>query len=243
MKTLQKILLLASACFWAMISWLPVYADAFKIQDVEVIEADIIDVQFTRELDTELTAVREFILEEEDTAIEIEILLSEVVQSDTTKVTLMLDQFLKENTNYTITVLDIKDSEGNTIEAWIDSVFTFNTWIMTIADSLESQESDTVNEPHETLSEDNTQQMTLSGSSIEDESTEMDLNAAAEIPTADRSGMAGTTSHADEISSSGVLIHAEENTDLPETGPEIALLLLLALIAGWCYTYSKTTRV
>jgi hypothetical protein len=48
---------------------------------------------------------------------EIEVLLSEVDSSNPTRLTLMLSDFLEENTNYTITILDISDTEGNTIEA------------------------------------------------------------------------------------------------------------------------------
>jgi len=72
---------------------------------------------FTRELSTNLDAVREFIIEKSDTMQEIEVLLSEVDSSNPTRLTLMLSDFLEENTNYTITILDISDTEGNTIEA------------------------------------------------------------------------------------------------------------------------------
>jgi len=242
MGTIKKILSIFILAFCSLLYWIPAYADTFKIQDVELIEADIIDVQFTRELDSSLTAIREFILEEESSALEIEILLSEVVQNDATKVTLMLDQFLKENTNYTITVLDIKDVDGNTIEAWIDSVFTFNTGIMSIANPSEPMtEAPDENFPEEDstlVSED----PVLSDDSIDDELMGIDLNAWAEIPWVDVSGMAWTTTHSQDTNS-GIMTHAEQNTDLPETGPEIILLLLLSLLATSVFVYSKHPRV
>lgn len=242
MSAIKKILSIFILAFCILMYWIPVYAETFKIQDVELIEADIIDVQFTRELDTSLTAIREFILEEESSALEIEILLSEVVQNDTTKVTLMLDQFLKENTNYTITVLDIKDFDGNTIEAWIDSVFTFNTGIMTIANPSEPM----IQVPDENLPEEDSslvsEELEFPDDSLDDELMGIDLNAWAEVSWIDVSGMAWTTTHSQDITP-GVMIHAEQNTDLPETGPEIILLLLLSLLAAWMFLYSKHPRV
>lgn len=242
MSAIKKILSIFILAFCSLLYWIPVHANTFKIQDVELIEADIIDVQFTRELDTSLTAIREFILEEESLALEIEILLSEVVQNDATKVTLMLDQFLKENTNYTITVLDIKDVDGNTIEAWIDSVFTFNTGIMSIANPSEAM----IEAPDENFPEEDStlvnEEVELPDDSLEDELIGIDLNAWAETPWVDVSGIAWITTHS-ENTSSGIMTHAEQNTDLPETGPEIILLLLLSLLAAWVFVYSKHPRV
>lgn len=237
MNLMKKIFSSTLIIFLVSVFSSAVYADSFKIQEIEVIEADIIEIQFTRELDTSLTAIREFILEEESSAQEIEILLSEVVPEDATKVTLMLGDFLSENTDYTITVLDIKDIDGNTIEAWIDSVFTFNTGTMSIWDTI-------VQDISTTLAEETQEEMELllpeEDEDIVWEENIPELNAAAEFE--DTTSLWGTTLQNDDMQN-WVLTQAENNEALPDTWAEIFLIIILTLfLAGW-YMYSQKLRV
>ncbi len=235
MKKKVSFFILAAFLFW--IFTLPAYAESFKIQEVEIIETDIIEIQFTRELDASLTEMREFILEEESTAQEVEILLSEVVPTDMTKLTLMLGSFLSENTDYTITVLDIKDIDGNTIEAWIDSIFTFNTWVMSIADAWVLTEIEDLSPEDIPVEEIPVLEENISL----DDSLNIDLRAADEIPSMNLSWMGGTTINSHKMDTS-VTSLANQNDDLPETWPEIALLLLFALIFTATYTYIQKLR-
>ena len=248
-------------------------ADSFKIEEVEVIERDVIELLFTRELDSSLTAVREFILEDTETMVEINVLLSEVNPQNPQKLTLMLESFLEEENDYTITVLDIKDVEGNTIEAGIDSIFTFNTWILSIGDQVaapdeteevmydideteeviydveETEEvmydvdetEEVMYDVEETLFEDE-----YEGGSIEnanDESQDLNmwlenLNAAAE-----QSGDIGGVTVTSEEMGVSIITQAENNDSLPDTWPEIVLLILIALILTAWIVYVKNYKI
>ncbi|MCH8518383.1 Ig-like domain-containing protein [Candidatus Gracilibacteria bacterium] len=178
---MRKIYTALLGVFLVLLSLSSVSAETFKIDEVDIIELDIIELVFTRELDASLGAIQEFILEEQSSLNEIEILLSEVNPDNATRLTLMLGEFLEEETDYTITVLDIKDSGGNTIEAGIDSIFTFNTGRMTIGNNNQEPESsddslfeDDMLEEEDVLIEDDLM-------NNEEDELDVELNAAAEI--------------------------------------------------------------
>lgn len=266
--TLITISVLIVSSFWIT------SANSFMVEEVEVIERDIIELLFTRELDDSLDAVREFILEDTETMDEVEVLLSEVSPDNPQKLTLMLDRFLEENTDYTITILDIKDINGDTIEAGIDSVFSFNTGTLSIwssensNDDINGNEDENIDDTHvedefldditfpeddENLSEDsdvnNNHEEDYNDSENHNNDWDDELfneddwfdefNAAAEI---EDNGMWGTTLQDDELDSS-TLTHAENNDALPDTWPEIILLILLTLLfTGWVM-YIKNQKI
>ena len=235
MKKTFTILSILSITLISFLSFAQAFASSFKIEEVEVIERDIIELSFTRELNSNLDAVREFIIEKTDTMEDIEVLLSDVDASNPTLLTLMLSDFLEENTDYTITVLDISDVDGNTIEAWVDSIFTFNTWSFTLQfqETPEHQEEEVV-EIDEVI-EDTPEQIEL----VEDDILE-NLNSAPEHADVDHTWLWGTTTTSDEAAPT--LTYAENNDALPDTWPELFLILILTLLfAGWI-SYYKNQR-
>ena len=212
-----------------------VNAENFKIEEVEVIERDIIELDFTRNLNTNLDAVREFIIENSETMEDIEVLLSEVDPSQQTRLTLMLSDFLEENTDYTITVIDISDVDWNTIEAWVDSIFTFNSWAFTFQSNNNDNE---INE--DDFIEDDFIEDEIVDDIIEDEHLD-DLNSAPEFDTHNNNGLWWTTTNIDDAQST--LTHAENNEQLPDTWPEIIALLILTLLFTWWLFYMRNQRV
>lgn len=264
---MKKSIAIFSSLFLLFFSAWIALADSFKIEEVEVVERDTIEVLFSRQIDNSLTAIREFILENTTSWSEIQVLFSEVVIDDPNKVILILDEFLQEQTNYTITILDIKDVDGNTIEAGIDSVFTFNSWVLSIWNSDSTDDSDinqngTFNQnefedededvqqhdeifEHEDVinDEDSTIAMENDDSDdvFQDDDWLQNLNSAPNEPQESHTGIGGSTISQDEMGAS-TLTHAENSEALPDTGPEIIFLLLLTMLLSAGILYFKQNR-
>ncbi|MCH8518382.1 hypothetical protein LAT59_01270 [Candidatus Gracilibacteria bacterium] len=58
----------------------------------------------------------------------------------------------------------------------------------------------------------------------------------------EKNGIAGTTTNG-ECVGTGVLTHAENNDTLPDTGPEIILLLIITFLLAGGYMYTRSIRV
>lgn len=242
---MKKILSLGISFIFVIASLGNVSANSFTIEEIEVTQSDVIELIFTRELDNSLTAVREFILENTQTMIEIQVLLSDIDPNDPTRLTLVLDSFLEENTDYTITVLDINDKDGNTIEVWIDSIFTFNTgtlsiWQADAGNGASTQEDDILEQEEDMQTE--TQIDEEITESFEDDPWLENLNSAPNEGQVVEDRRWGTTLSSNEMESS-TLVHAENSESLPDTGPEIILLILMTLLmTGWV-VYVKNRRI
>ena len=228
-------------------SFVFVYADSFKIDSVEIIEKDIIEVIFTRELDQDPLAIRELTIEKTWSSDEIEILLSEVNPQDPFALTLLLDEFLEEDTSYTITIFDIKDVDGNTVETGLDSVFIFESGRLSIGEW-----QDWSNE--ENLTWDVVADEQLLGmlnqatQSSEDEIHQSSEDVAIEDNqidvVEDDSALHSAPEYEDEMENQeytwdSVLDQAEQNETLPETGPEILFLIFIVFIITWGYLYVR----
>lgn len=206
-----------------LIAWSEIEAVNFRIKSVEVVDSTTLEFLFSTDLDASPSAVREFIVEEKISATEIVVDISDVDSTNPKNAIVLLGSELVPATEYKVTVLDIRDSNWNSIESGVDAFISFMTpAVMWEADPKEETppEEETVEETEET-----------------------DLNAAwneTEIVSveSDNSWNAGVTLNSSDTSNN-TTVAAEENTTLPQTWPEHVLLLLIALMLSWgIYFYS-----
>jgi hypothetical protein len=131
----------------------------------------------------------------------------------------ILDGTLLPNSQYKITVLDIRDKDGNTIESGIDAFINFTTpEIFTTALESAGASEETTQEDTNIEEEEDTQVEEVD-SPIIDESTD----TRSPVPLGNNAGT--TISRADL--SGNTLNAAAENDKLPQTGPEHWILLLV----------------
>ena len=186
---------------------------SFAVESVVVLSANTLEITFSSGLDTTENATREFKLTEKDSGSEVSIVNSSLIEGNTSKVAATTEVSLIEEKDYNLTILSIQDSEGNNIEAGIDGITTFSVprWSTTSYEEITEVPEVTVDLVDE---EDN------------------DLNAAWVEITDSKAGQ----SISDEEITKTAEMAAKDNEELPETGPETILLLLLAIIlGGWLF--------
>lgn len=96
----------------------------FWIKSVNVMDANKLEVSFSAELDNKDGAKREFKLTSKEG---LEIAISSVELTDTTKLVLNVSTPLETAKEYLLTAVSIQDKDGNTIEAWVDGQTSFST--------------------------------------------------------------------------------------------------------------------
>jgi len=213
-------------------------ATSFRIKDVMVLNKSTLEFVFSTDLDVSLEATMEFIVEEKISGKEIYVDLSQVNEDDVKNVIVLLSDELTPALEYKVTVLDIRDMDGNTIESGIDAFISFMMPAVIEEDTVEEDtvEEDTV-EDVIPVEEDTTP--------VEEDSQEVDvdLESAGSENTQEQSEVswwnAGTTLSQDELSGS-VTQTAGDNEALPQTWAEHWLLLILAIfISGGIYLRSS----
>lgn len=199
-------------------------ADALRIMEVKVKDASTLEFLFSIDLNADATAPLDFRVEELATGKEIEIDIAEVDSTNTKNIIAILSAALKENTKYKLTVLDVQDTDGKTIEAGINAFLNFTTpqdFNLKVVTPVSSVEN-------------------TSPGNVEDTP---DLNAAPEeaITKADITetkqvgNNAGVTLSSANMSGS-VVQTAQQSTKLPQTGPaEWILILISSLFAAGIY--------
>lgn len=206
--------------------------------NLRIIEAQAIDdtsVEMTFSLDMEAwsNAGRQFIIENVTTWQEIWVDISDVIPGEPRNILAILDGKLLPNTQYKITVLDIRDKDGNTIESWIDAFVNFTTPAV-FANDLESAGQVDETEVDENLDV-QVPQDTQEDTEIQEEDNSLvqeDINNAAISPVWNN---AGTTISTEELSGN-TLNAAAENESLPQTGPEHWILLLVwVMLTTWIF--------
>ena len=100
---------------------------SFQALGVEVIDENTLEIEFNKDIDANNSSERTFIIEDKEMGTEIPVDISELDQDDPTRLFVLLGVDMVENTDYKVTILDLQDSEGNSIEAWIDAFLTFST--------------------------------------------------------------------------------------------------------------------
>lgn len=222
-------------------------ATSLRIDEVSVIDETSIEMIFTKAINTTPGAVREFILENKNTGDEISISVSEVDEENPTRIIAILDSALEENSQYELTILDIQDQNGGTIELWIDAFITFDTPAFTEDTVDMTAAEDNVNE--ETLSTDNNDinsdsqdDTSIDTNTDEDmnEATDENMNNSDNISQNSAGEMIEWNNAWQNIATSDLswntLVAAGQSDTLPQTGPEHWLLAFLALgLAGGIY--------
>ena len=90
-------------------------ATSFRIEDVEVIDSSALEFIFSQNIEAD--AQREFILEERLSGEEVFIELTQVDENNPESVIVLLAEDLEVGVEYRVTVLDITNTSGNTIES------------------------------------------------------------------------------------------------------------------------------
>ncbi len=214
--------------------WSEAQAVSLRIINAKAIDDTSIEMEFSLDMESGSSAGRQFIIENIDSGEEVWVDISDVVPGKPRNILAILDGKLQSNSQYKITVLDIRDKDGNTIESWIDAFVNFTTPEV-FATALEAagwqeetntQEPD-IQEPEDTQIEDTTPAQTENVNDETLENTQIWNNA-------------GTTISSEELSDN-TLNAAAENDKLPQTGPEHWILLLVAVMfsTGLFYRFKK----
>ena len=239
--------------YWAGINSL-IISSGFRVSDVEILDPTTVEVAFSRNLNRDIGSTREFILEKKETWVETQIALSQVSESNSKNIVVVLDTPLETDTEYELVVLEIQDVEGNNIESGIDSFISFTSPKSFSTEDEESEEeipildsawstpvATTNNNTSENISE--TNNSTNNTNTTTNDSTSSSLNsentAQNEEITTENSWNAGVTLSDEDVANTANT--AEDNTSLPQTWPEHWLLVFLAMIiAGWfLYRFKK----
>jgi len=229
----------------------PINGNWFRVSEVEIIDEFSMYIKFSRSLDPSDTSPKDFIIEEKNTWLEALYTLARVDTDDTSKVIVIFDSELKPETEYEITVLDVRDSDGNNIESGIDAFLSFTTSNFspeTVKEDetfdLESASWDIVSTTENTQTRDNA----LSWSIIP--STEITQAGENTLPNSEENNSSSvpfTKSSSNNAGNAGVTVTWDVNDDamnqvatetekLPSTWSEHILLALLAmLLSTWVF--------
>lgn len=182
------------------------------LQTVKVLSSERIELTFSNSINTSTNISREFKLVNSELKNEISIKNSQV---NGNKVTLQLSSNLETNKKYDLTVISIQDTNGKSIESWVDGISTFTT--PSTFDSLPDLNS--------AWPEETTQTTPLS-----------DMTSTGQVK--DFSGNAGQSIALQELEKN-TEVAAETNDKLPKTWPEIFFLLLFSLLIGTSVFYFR----
>ena len=200
--------------------------NVLRISSVEVVNSDTLEFLFSQNLDTSPTAVREFMIENTKTWKEVAVDISDIDSTNPKNIIVVLSEDLEVNTSYKVTVLDIRDTSGKSIESGVDAFINFKTPATFQKDPVVNNEEDV--------------SVDLNAAPEED-TTKGDITTpliSAEKPVANN---AGETISSGNIPQNTTLQTAEDTTKLPQTWPTQWALLIIALIF-WAMYYFFTSR-
>jgi len=189
-----------------------------RVVSVWVVDESSIEIEFSLNMETGVNAAREFIIENANTGTEIGVDISDVIPWESKKILAILDGNLQSNSEYRITVLDIRDENGNTIESGIDAFVNFTTPEV-FNTELQSAGPEQVVEDDPVVED------------IPVDDSRVDETSAEESTATPSWNNAGTTISDDDLSDN-TLNAAAENEKLPQTGPEHWILLLVTVMLG-----------
>ena len=216
-------------------------AISFRVNNVSVIDATSIQLEFSTDLETGPSATRAFIIEEESTGTEIPVDISDVLNGEPRSVVVVLGWELTIDTKYKVTVLDISDAQWNTIESWIDAFINFTTWSSFTPELESAGPEETTPELEETPVEETATPVVDDTQGNGSQGT-IGNNAGISIATGSDDSQAEIWNNGGtNISiSENTLSAAWENGKLPQTGPEHWILAFIAmLLAGAVYYMSS----
>lgn len=211
-------------------SWSESQAVSLRIMSAKAIDDTSIEMEFSLDMESWSSAGRQFIIENTVSWEELWVDISDVIPGKPRSILAILDGTLLPNSQYKITVLDIRDKDGNTIESGIDAFINFTTpEIFTTALESAGASEETTQEDTNIEEEEDTQVEEVD-SPIIDESTD----TRSPVPLGNNAGT--TISRADL--SGNTLNAAAENDKLPQTGPEHWILLLVWVML-WTWVFYR----
>ncbi len=195
------------------------------LQTVKVASASSLELTFSNALDSKSTAQREFKLIKSDTKNEVQVQGSQVSWN---KVTINLSSDLLVNQKYDLTVVNIQDINGKSIESWVDGISTFVTpasfdTLLNSGGPVDVNTNNSVN----------------SGSTL----TDVNSNNQNQATVKDFSGNMGQNISAEEIQKNTEVAAQQADGKLPKTGPETIIILMISLLAGLGFFYYKRKAV
>lgn len=231
-----------------------------RIVDIQFIDEITLELEFSRQIESSAWARRGFIIEDTQMGTEIPVDISQVDMANPTKVLVLLWASLVENTDYKVTVLEIQDTAGNTIESGIDAFINFTSPESLSEDKLEAAPVVPVEMQDDALENTDTSASEVAeevkkGEPREEEKKEVIVekkeaveNTTAITPlepevTTKANGNAGVTVADEDLVSDKVTKAVTQNEKLPQTGPELWFLFACIAIfwAGISFVTQKKT--
>ena len=212
--------------------WTQEQAASLRIVEASAVDDTSIEMIFSLDMESGSNVQRQFIIENIDTGEEIGVDISDTVPGENQKIIALLDGNLKANSTYKITILDIRDADGNTIESGIDAFVNFTTPSV-FTTVLESAGQETTNSEEEEVIEitsdpivDQETEETQITEAPTDEAPSENMTKAWNVPSWNNAG----TNISNEDIAGNTLSAAADNEKLPQTGPEHWILFLIAIM-------------
>ena len=210
-------------------------ADKFSMKEVKVVDASNIVASFSSDLYTEGTNMFEFKLTQKDTKQEVGV--KSVTLSGTTSVVLALSGSLTMDKEYDLVAVFVSDKSGNVIENGVDGLVSFvpNNVLAsatTVAATTTSAPTDAA--PAAPAMDSTTAAPAdMNAAPTDGTAPVADLTAPTDAPAdMNAASESGVVNPAELNSASGAAVVAQDATDLPKTGPQEVLLVLLAMVLG-----------
>lgn len=218
-------------------AWSEAQAVSLRIVEASVVDDTSIEMTFSLDMESWSNAQRQFIIENIESGEEIWVDISDVVPGKPQNILAILDRKLQSSSQYKITVIDVRDINGNTIESWIDAFVNFTTPAVftNVLESAWPQQDTTSNETS------NETDMIENTSTNVDISENLELETVINTQNTPQGNNAGTTISTEEIAEN-TLNTAADNDKLPQTGPEHWILFLIAvMISTWLFYRFKAS--
>ena len=213
-------------------AWSESQAVSLRIMSAKAIDDTSIEMEFSLDMETWSTVQRQFIIQNNDTGEEIWVDISDVIPGKPRNVLAILDGKLLSSSQYKITVLDIRDKNGNTIESWIDAFINFTTPEVFISELESAGTSQEVINEVDTNIDDQEVETQIEETVNDTELVDDNIVTENNRPLGNNAGK--TISNQDL--SGNTLNAAAENDKLPETGPEHWILLLVwVMLSTWLF--------
>ncbi len=193
--------------------------ELFALESVEATAIDTLTLTFNSIVDDSSDSDREFLILNGITGEEVFVTASTVDENDGSKLDIILDRDLILGDNYDFTTISIVDAEGRNIESGIDAITNFQ--VPTAFETLEPVLASAGDVP---------ESLPIEPGPIESQTQSEPEPISQEIATT--GGNSVTLVSTDDIEKN-VEVAAKKTEELPQTGAEHILLLLLALILGF----------
>lgn len=218
-------------------TWESKNVSKFKILSVSVIDTETLEFQFSSQLDSSGSAVNEFAIQNKSNLKQLPVDISSVNEADPSKVLVVLGESLTPETSYKVTVLDMRDSAWNSIEAGINAFINFETPTFKSKAPVKIENTEVIEEDNTAVTPPSQNTQNEASSPNEENTTEVDSNPSATI----NKWNAGQTISQADIDSN-TLSTAAESEALPQTWPGQWILLIIAFLFVGAIYFINTRR-